>query len=294
MGNSNLVQYIKISPHKTKGRNHAIDTITIHHMAGNLSIETCGNVFQTREASSNYGVDSNGRIGMYVEEKDRSWCSCSSSNDNRAITIEVADKNNKWEISDKAMAALINLVVDCCKRNGINKLVWSNNKADRVNHRNGCNMTVHRDFSSTTCPGDYLYSKMPYIASEVNKRLNPFNEQAVNAFVERLYTVALGRPSDPIGKQSWVNALRNGASGESVANGFLYSQEFKNRSNQMTDDVYVETLYQTFFGRNSDPAGKTYWVTRIESGYSRESIISGFSGSQEWTNLCAKYGIKPR
>ena len=99
MSNSPLVQYTKISPHMTIGRNHIIDTITIHHMAGDLSIEACGDVFQSREASSNYGVDSKGRIGMYVEEKDRSWCSSSSSNDNRAITIEVAAFNKKWEIS---------------------------------------------------------------------------------------------------------------------------------------------------------------------------------------------------
>lgn len=187
MANSSLVVYTKISPFKTEGRNHKIDTITIHHMAGNLSIETCGNVFQTREASSNYGVDSNGRVGMYVEEKDRSWCSSNRGNDNRAITIEVADCNSKWEVSDKAMTALIELVVDCCKRNGIEKLVWSNNKNDRINHVNGCNMTVHRDFSNTSCPGDWLYKKMPYIAEEVNKKLNPpINFEAISDFVERL------------------------------------------------------------------------------------------------------------
>lgn len=91
MSNSNLVNYTKISPYKTTGRNHAIDTITIHCMAGNLSVETCGNVFQTAKASANYGIDSDGRVGMYVEEKDRSWASSSSSNDNRAVTIEVAN-----------------------------------------------------------------------------------------------------------------------------------------------------------------------------------------------------------
>ena len=128
----------------------------------------------SRQASSNYGIGSDGRIGMYVEEKDRSWCSSNGVNDHRAVTIEVANDggaNTGWHVSDKAMAALINLVTDICKRNGIKKLVWSDKKDDRVNHRNGCNMTVHRDYANKSCPGDYLYGKHAYIAAEVNKRL---------------------------------------------------------------------------------------------------------------------------
>lgn len=176
MSNSSLVVYTKISPNKTSPRNHEIDTITIHCMAGNCSIETCGNIFAptSRQASSNYGIGSDGRVGMYVEEKDRSWCSSNAANDNRAITIEVAndgDASTGWHVSDKAMAALIELCADICKRNNIKKLVWSTNKDDRVNHKNGCNMTVHRDFANKSCPGDYLYGKHGYIAEEVNKKL---------------------------------------------------------------------------------------------------------------------------
>ena len=92
MSNSSLVDYIKISPNKTSPRNHKIDRITIHHMAGNLSVETCGSVFapSSRQASSNYGIDSNGRVGMYVEEKDRSWFSSNKSNEHGDGPIEVA------------------------------------------------------------------------------------------------------------------------------------------------------------------------------------------------------------
>ena len=173
--NSSLVTYKKISPNKTSPRNHIIDTITIHCMAGNLSIEKCGDVFAptSRKASSNYGVGSDGRIAMYVEEKDRSWCSSNSANDNRAVTIEVANDGGTpdWHVSDKAMSSLINLVTDICKRNNIKKLVWSTNKTERVNHKNGCNMTVHRDFAAKACPGDYLYNKHSYIAEQVNKKL---------------------------------------------------------------------------------------------------------------------------
>ena len=179
MSNSPLVSYTKISPNKTSPRNKKIDTITIHCVVGQCSVETLGNIFAptSRQASSNYGVGVDGRIGMYVEEKDRSWCSSSGANDHRAITIEVAsDTKHPYAVNDKAFAALIDLVTDICQRNGIKKLVWSTNKADRVNHRNGCNMTVHRDYANKSCPGDYLYNRHGQIADEVNKRLGSYEE----------------------------------------------------------------------------------------------------------------------
>ncbi len=172
--NSPLVSYTKISPNKTSPRNHAIDTITIHCVVGQCSVETLGNIFApvSRQASSNYGVGVDGRIGMYVEEKDRSWCSSNAANDHRAVTIEVAsDTTHPYAVNSKAYAALLDLVTDICKRNGIQKLVWSTNKNDRVNHLNGCNMTVHRDYANKSCPGDYLYSRHGEIAAEVNRRL---------------------------------------------------------------------------------------------------------------------------
>ena len=178
MSNSPLVNYTKISPNKSSPRNHKIDTVTIHCVVGQCSVETLGNVFApaSRQASSNYGIGYDGRIGMYVEEKDRSWCSSNAANDNRAITIEVAsDTKEPYAVNAKAYAALIDLLVDICKRNGIKKLVWSTNKADRVNHKNGCNMTVHRDYANKSCPGTYLYERHAQIASEVNKRLGSTN-----------------------------------------------------------------------------------------------------------------------
>ena len=156
MSNSSLVSYVQISPNRTSPRNHAIDTITIHCMAGNLSLQTCGRLFAdpNRKASSNYGIDSNGNVAMYCEEKDRSFCSSNKENDHRAITIEVANDEigGDWHVSDKAFNTLLNLVEDICRRNGIKKLIWSENKDDRVNHRNGCNMTVHRDYAAKLCP----------------------------------------------------------------------------------------------------------------------------------------------
>lgn len=178
MSNIPLVSYTKISPNKSSPRNHKIDTVTIHCVVGQCSVETLGNVFApaSRQASSNYGIGYDGRIGMYVEEKDRSWCSSNAANDNRAITIEVAsDTKEPYAVNAKAYAALIDLLVDICKRNGIKELVWSTNKADRVNHKNGCNMTVHRDYANKSCPGTYLYERHDQIASEVNKRLGSTN-----------------------------------------------------------------------------------------------------------------------
>lgn len=191
MSNSPLVSYTRISPNRSSPRNHKIDTITIHCVVGQCSVETLGNIFAptSRQASSNYGVGTDGRIGMYVEEKDRSWCSSNAANDNRAVTIEVAsDTTHPYAVNDKAFAALLDLVTDICKRNGIDRLIWSTSKTDRVNHKNGCNMTVHRDYANKSCPGDYLYNRHGEIAAEVNRRLGASTDQGT----EVVYTVQKG------------------------------------------------------------------------------------------------------
>lgn len=174
MSNSPLVKYTKISPNRTSPRNHVIDTVTIHCVVGQCSVETLGNIFEptSRQASCNYGVGVDGRIGMYCEEKDRSWCSSSSSNDDRAITIEVAsDTTHPYAVNDKAYAALIDLVTDICKRNNIKELKWKGDKS-LIGQVDKQNMTVHRWFANKSCPGDYLYNRHGAIADEVNKRLN--------------------------------------------------------------------------------------------------------------------------
>lgn len=175
--NSPLVNYTRISPNKTVNRNHSIDTITIHCVVGQVTVERLGEIFAnpSRKASSNYGIGKDGRVGLYVEEKDRSWCSSNSKNDHRAITIEVAsDTTAPYAVTDAALNSLIKLCADICKRNNIKKLVWSTNKNERVNHLNGCNMTVHRDFANKSCPGAYLYERHGYIADEVNKILGTY------------------------------------------------------------------------------------------------------------------------
>ena len=194
MVKSSLATVVVESPNKSSPRMSKIDTITIHCMAGNLSVESCGALFakSSRKASSNYGIGSDGRIACYVGEEDRSWCSSNRANDNRAITIEVANDGGAdtgWHVSDKAYKSLISLLVDICRRNNITKLVWSNNKNDRVNHKNGCNMTVHRDFANKSCPGDYLYSLHSKIANEVNSLLGVVEEAKP---ANKLYRVQVG------------------------------------------------------------------------------------------------------
>lgn len=190
MSNSSLVSYTKISPNKTSPRNHAIDTITIHCVVGQCTVESLGNVFAptSRQASSNYGIGYDGKIGMYVEEKDRSWCSSNSANDNRAITIEVAsDTTHPYKVTDKAYAALIDLCTDICRRNGIKELKW---KADKslIGQVDKQNMTVHRWFANKSCPGDYLYNLHDDIAEAVNKRLKSGTQTTTGI----LYRVQVG------------------------------------------------------------------------------------------------------
>lgn len=213
MSNSPLVTYRLISPNQYGLRNHKLDTITIHCMAGQLTAAQCGAIFQptSRQASSNYSVGVDCKIGMYVEESCASWCSSSYTNDHRAVTIEVAsDSFYPYKVHDDVYNKLIELVTDICKRNGIKKLIWSNNRDDRINHRNGCNMTLHRDFSATACPGDYLIGKMPEIAKKVNSKLA--NYKKVNSKTP-LYVKSY---KDPIAKSSKSKTVRKGTSVEFV------------------------------------------------------------------------------
>lgn len=168
MSNSPLVDVTIISPNSTNPRNGKISKITIHHMAGKTTVEGCGNTFkpESRKASSNYGVDSDGRVGLYVEEKNRSWASSSRANDNVAVTIEVANDviGGNWHVSDQALAKTIELCADICRRNDIKKLEFTGDAKG--------NLTMHKYFAATACPGPYLESKFPYIADEVNKLLS--------------------------------------------------------------------------------------------------------------------------
>lgn len=173
MSNSSLASVVMISPNKNSPRNHAIDTITIHCFVGQVTAKRGCEVFlpTSKKASCNYVVGYDGAIGLCVDEKDRSWCSSSASNDNRAITIEVAsDTVHPFAITDAAMNSLVVLCADICKRNNIDELRWVDDKS-LIGQISLQNMTVHRWFANKSCPGDYIFYRLEEIAKRVNAHL---------------------------------------------------------------------------------------------------------------------------
>ena len=175
--NSPMVVYTKLSPNHSGQRTMAIDRITPHCVVGQCTAEGLGDWFykSSTQASSNYGIDKDGRVGMYVEEKNRSWCSSSGANDPRAITIECAsDTTEPYAFRDIVYQRLIELCVDICKRNGKNKLIWFGDKDKTLNYspKNGeMILTVHRWFANKSCPGNWMYARMDDLAEKVTKAL---------------------------------------------------------------------------------------------------------------------------
>lgn len=276
MSNSPLVDYTLISPNRTSPRNHEIDTITIHCVVGQCTVESLGNHFANpaRQASSNYGVGRDGRIGMYVEEKDRAWCSggtdkngnpirvngiSGSDNDHRAITIEVAsDTTEPYAITDAAYEGLIRLLVDICKRNpGIHRLRWLGDKS-LVGKTDKQNMTVHRWFAYKSCPGDYLYERHSAIAEEVNRRLDAEilqtedEDMDVNRFKE-LWLEMRGELQDNDAGQ-WSEAARAWA----ISNGLIQGNgtTVDGEPNCMWADVLTREQLITVLYRFAQMMGK--------------------------------------
>lgn len=244
MSNSSLVNYTKISPNKST-RNGKISKITIHHMAGNLTVERCGEVFAptSRQASSNYGVGTDGRVGMYVPEDYRSWATSSSANDNVAVTIEVANdggEKENWHVSDKALKKTIELCADICKRNGIKKLNFTGDKSG--------NLTMHKWFAATACPGPYLESKFGYIADEVNKILSGTKEEPKKETKEEPKEEP---KKEPIKELTEINDI---------------VWELGHRGIVDNKDGMIAEM-------NENPNGRLYWLARKAVQYMREKNI---------------------
>lgn len=165
--NSPLAEYVYLSPNADFPRAGNVEKITIHHMAGDLALETLGERFSNRDrqVSANYAIDSEGRVALYVEESNRAWTSSSRENDNLAVTIEVANDETglDWHVSDTAYETLIALCTDICRRNGIESLEYTGDEQG--------NLTMHKMFADTECPGPYLEGRMGQIAEAVNLRL---------------------------------------------------------------------------------------------------------------------------
>lgn len=217
MSNSPLVNYTKLSPNNSGKRTHSIDRITPHCVVGQLSVETMGHMFAqpSYQASCNYDIGSDGRVGLVVPEDQRSWCSSSNANDQRAVTIECAsDQSYPYAINDTVYGKLLDLMTDICRRNGKEKLIWFGDKDTTLNYSPAANemiLTVHRWFAAKECPGEYIYSRLPKIAAEVTRRLSGHGST--------LYRVRLrlDMPDTQIGAY-WIldNAKANCPAGYSV------------------------------------------------------------------------------
>ena len=272
MSNSSLVSYTKLSPFYTT-RQNKIDHIIIHCMAGNLSVETCGNLFQTAEASSHYGIGSDGRIGQYCKEEYRAWTTggtypgtntpirvngiSGADLDHRAVTIEVANDSDYPElhITDKAMQSTIKLCADICKRNGIKELKWKGDK-QYVGQVDVQNMGAHRWFAAKSCPGDYIYDHMGYIASEVNKILN--GDEDVDGVVYNAHVQSIG----------WQGYVSNGKTAGTVGQAKRL-EALMVKIHGIDGNIWTEPHIQTYGWmppvKNGEIAGTTGQAKRLEA-----------------------------
>ena len=179
MSNSPLVNCTVKSPNHSGKRTHSIDTLTPHCVVGQLSAESIGGCFDTYDpkngASCNYGIGKDGRVVLVVDECNRSWCSSSNSNDQRAVTIECAsDTTEPYAFKDVVYQKLIALCVDICKRNGKKKLLWLGDKNKTLNYSPKSDemvLTVHRWFANKSCPGNWMFARMGDLASKVTAQL---------------------------------------------------------------------------------------------------------------------------
>lgn len=177
MSKSSLVDVTKLSPNHSGKRTHKIDTLTPHCFVGQVTVERGLDVFvpTSRKASCNYVIDKNGKVGLCVDEDNRSWCTSSRANDQRAITFECAsDTTHPYAFTDACYNKLVDLCTDICKRYGKKKLLWINdkNKALAYNPKDDeMIITVHRWFDNKACPGDWLFSRLGKLADTVTARL---------------------------------------------------------------------------------------------------------------------------
>ena len=251
---SKLINYTKLSPNCTKMNDKKIRKITIHHMAGNLTVEACGNCFQgNRQASANYGIGSDGRVGLYVHECDRAWTSSNRDNDSQAITIEVAnDKlSPTWSVSAQAYEKLIQLCTDICERYDITP-VYDGTK-------NGT-FTEHCMFKSTLCPGPYLHGRMPAIVAEVKRRLGINTVKAGELVKDDHYV--WDRIYREINNEYGTAAIMGNLKAESN----IYANNLQNSFNTkfgMSDDEYttdVDTGKYTNFVKDGAGYGIAQWT----------------------------------
>ena len=219
------------SPNRNKVRTNKVIYFTPHCMVGQMTAKACGNLFarSSYQASSNYGIGTNGEIAGYVDEEDRSWCSSSAWNDNRAITVECAsDTRHPYAMNQKVWDSLVKLAVDICQRYGKNKMLWFNDKATTLNYKPKSNemvITCHRFYAAKSCPGDWLYSRLGKFANEVNEKLGK-SAPVENKVQETPNTAVVIESEDDRARYIWNFLKGKGLNDYAVAGlmGNLYSE----------------------------------------------------------------------
>ena len=292
MSNSSLVDVTILSPNCNSPRNNTINKITIHHMAGNLTVERCGELFANpdRQGSSNYGIGTDGRVGLYVDEGDRAWTSSSSDNDNQAVTIEVANSEygGEWPVSDAAFEKLIDLCVDICRRNGIERLNFTGDATG--------NLTMRKYFAATNCPGPYLEARFPDIADKVNARLNnnsndsdynnesegnTMTRQQARNCINTCFIEQLGRLADPEALEAYTNAIIDrdyDCDLSDVDNALKDSDEYRIKHKR----EFIINCYRTLLGR--DPESEDVIEARMGYALLRD-IYTEIVNSEEYQNM---------
>lgn len=314
MSNSSLVSYTKISPNKNSPRNHAIDRITPHCVVGQLSAESICGCFTSpsRQASCNYGIGYDGRISLCVDEKDRSWCSSSRENDQRAVTIECAsDKTAPYAFNDAVYASLVNLCVDICQRNGKSKLLWLGDKAKTLAYEPKSDemvLTVHRWFANKSCPGDWLYNRLGNLAAEVTKRLTGGSTDTGKVDVpsdsKTLYRVQTGAFSKRSNADAWAAKLKAAGYDTYIVQmdnlykvqAGAYSQK-SNAENMMTKlkaagfDAFITTKSGTAAGAAKKSAAEI--AKEIFNGTCSDSRWSSWGNGTDRVNRLKQAGYDP-
>lgn len=314
MSNSPLVVYTNLSPNHSGQRTHSIDRITPHCVVGQLSAESiCGCFISTsRQASCNYGIGTDGRISMSVEEKNRSWCSSSRENDQRAVTIECAsDKTAPYAFNDAVYASLVNLCVDICQRNGKSKLLWLGDKNKTLAYAPKSDemvLTVHRWFANKSCPGDWLYNRLGNLAAEVTKRLTGGSTDTGKVDVpsdgKTLYRVQTGAFSKRSNADAWAAKLKAaGFDTYIVQMGNLYKVQVgaysqkSNAENMMAKlkaagyDAFITTKSGTAAGTAKKSAAEI--AKEIYNGTCSDSRWSSWGNGADRVNRLKQAGYDP-
>ncbi len=298
MSNSSLVSYTKLSPNHSGQRTHAVDRITPHCVVGQCSVERLGEIFAptSKQASCQYGIGVDGRVGMYVEEKNRSWCSSSNENDQRAITIECAsDATAPYAFNDAVYAELIELCADICKRYGKTKLLWLGDKNKTLNYAPASNemvLTVHRWFANKSCPGDWMYARMGDLAAKVTAKLGgsvtPSNNTNTTD-TKVLYRVQTGAFSNKANADAMLQKVKTaGFDTYMVKVDNLYKIQVGAFSNKANADVMAAKLkaagFDTFITTQSGTAVSATTAKKSVDEVAREVIQGLWGNGQDRAN----------